>query len=238
VLVDVDSNYNPDWVWSTFDHLDVNRHPMQFPDWTHGNALLYSPDDHDLLFSMRHQNWIVKIDFQDGTGTGNILWHLGYQGDFTLVGDTNPADWFYAQHGMNFFSQNTSGVFQLGTFDNGNDRQFAAGVTCGAAGAPPCLYSTVPVLQLDETAMTATMISHYIAPASMYSFFGGQADLLPNGDYEADFCSASGGAIVQEYQPGTSVVQTAPQIVWQSVSPGFDQYRALRIPSLYPGVQW
>ena len=238
VLIDVDQNYNPDWVWNTFDHLDVNRHPMQFPDWTHGNALLYSADDHDLLFSMRHQNWIVKIDFQDGTGTGNILWHLGYQGDFTLVGGTDPTDWFYAQHGMNFFSTNTSGVFLLGMFDNGNDRQFPAGVTCGAAGAPPCEYSTVPVLQIDENAKTATFVSHYMPPASMYSFWGGQADLLPNGDYEADFCAPTGGAIVQEYQPGSSVVVTAPQITWQATTPGFDQYRALRIPSLYPGVQW
>ncbi len=238
VLIDVDQNYNPDWVWNTFDHLDVNRHPMQFPDWTHGNALLYSTDDHNLLFSMRHQNWIIKIDYQDGTGTGNILWHLGYQGDFTLVGGTDPTDWFYAQHGMNYFSPNTTGVFELGTFDNGNDRQFPAGVTCGTAGAPACFYSTVPVLQLDETAMTATMISHYIPPASMYSFFGGQADLLPDGNIEADFCAAKAGATVQEYQPGSSVVQTSPQIVWQSVSPGFYQYRALRVPSLYPGVQW
>ncbi|HUZ04567.1 MAG TPA: aryl-sulfate sulfotransferase, partial [Acidobacteriaceae bacterium] len=238
VLIDVDQNYNPDWVWNSFNHLDVNRHPYMFPDWTHGNALLYSADDHNLLFSMRHQNWIVKIDFQDGTGTGNILWHLGEGGDFKLVGGTDPTDWFYAQHGMNFFSQNTSGVFQLGMFDNGNDRQFPTGVTCGASGAPPCLYSTVPVLQLDETAMTATMTSHYIAPASLYSFFGGQADLLPNGDIEADFCSATAGATVQEYAPGSSVVVTSPQISWQSVSPGYYQYRALRIPSLYPGVQW
>src|SRR6185503_2077094 len=27
-IVDIDQNGNPDWVWNTFDHLDVNRHPM------------------------------------------------------------------------------------------------------------------------------------------------------------------------------------------------------------------
>lgn len=144
VLIDVDQNYNPDWVWNTFDHLDVNRHPYKFPDWTHGNALLYSADDHNLLFSMRHQNWIIKIDYQDATGSGNILWYLGEGGSFKLVGGTDPTDWFYAQHGTNYFSPNTTGVFKLGMMDNGDDRQFPVGVTCGSAGAPrvfipPCL---------------------------------------------------------------------------------------------------
>jgi hypothetical protein len=49
VLVDVDQNFNPDWAWNTFDHLDINRRPMNFPDWTHSNGMLYSSDDHNLL---------------------------------------------------------------------------------------------------------------------------------------------------------------------------------------------
>ena len=113
VLIDVDQNFNPDWVWNSFDHLDVNRHPYLFPDWTHSNALLYSADDHNLLLSVRHQNWIVKIDFEDGQGSGNILWRLGAGGDFQLAGGTDPTDWFYAQHGPNYFSTNTTGVFKL-----------------------------------------------------------------------------------------------------------------------------
>jgi arylsulfate sulfotransferase len=150
----------------------------------------------------------------------------------------DPTDWFYAQHGINFFSPNTSGAFQLGLMDDCDDRQFPPGVTCGTAHAPVCLYSTVLVLLIDEGAMTATLMHHYIAPANLYSFFGGQADLLPNGDIEVDFCSAQLGATVQEYQPGAAIIETSPQIVWQAISPGYDQYRALRLPSLYPGVQW
>jgi len=239
VLVEVDQNYKPEWVWNSFDHLDINHHPFQFPpDWTHSDALLYSADDHDLLLSVRNQNWVVKIDFQDATGTGNVVWRLGEGGDFTLVGGVDPTDWFYAQHGMNFFSTNTSGTFELGLLDDGDDRQFPPGVTCGAAGGPACKYSTVPVFLIDEARRTATLQHHYIAPASFYSFFGGQADLLPNGDIEAAFCAAKGGAIVQEYQPGASVVETSPSIVWQAITPGYPAYRALRLPSLYPGVQW
>jgi arylsulfate sulfotransferase len=231
VLVDVDENFTPTWVWSAFDHLDVNRHPFNFPDWTHGNAILYSTDDHNLLFSMRHQNWIIKIDYADGQGSGNILWRLGPGGDFKLLGGVDPTDWFYAQHGPGFFTPNTSGVFQLGVMDNGDDREFPAGVLCGSAGALPCQYSTMPVLQVDETAMTATLLSHYTPPASLYSFFGGNVDLLPNGDMEADFCAPKTGAVVQELRDGT-------QVVWQATTPGADQFRALRLPSLYPGVQW
>jgi arylsulfate sulfotransferase len=238
LLIDVDANGQPDWVWSTFDHLDVNRHPYAFPDWTHSDALLYSSDDHDLLLSVRNQNWIIKIDFNDGHGTGDVLWHLGEGGDFRLIGGVDPTDWFYAQHGMNFAGAATSGQFQLAVFDDGDDRTFAPGIVCGAPGSPPCLYSTAMVLALDESAMTATMVHHYIAPASFYSFFGGNVEMLANGDLEADFCSAKAGAVVQEYAPGAGVLEVTPSIVWQASTPGVDLYRVQRLPSLYPGTQW
>ena len=241
VLVDVDQNLQPDWVWNSFDHLDVNRHPMNFPDWTHSNNILYSPDDHDLLLSMRHQNWIIKIDFQDGQGSGKVLWRLGEGGDFTLMKngkvDTNPADWFYAQHGMNFFSASTSGIFKLGLMDNGNDRQFTTGsVLCKPPTAtnptnPQC-YSTMPVLQVNESAKTATLVERYTPPDTYFSIFGGDAEKLANGDPEVDFCAPLHGAIVQELTPDAS------QVVWQGKTAGADQFRVQRLGSLYPGVTW
>jgi arylsulfate sulfotransferase len=157
VIIDLDQNHMPVWLWNEFDHLDVNRQPMGFPDWTHTNAVLYSPDDGNLIVSIRHQNWLIKVDYANGTGAGDILWKLGYQGDFALVGGTDPIDWFYAQHGPTFATLNTTGQFSLVLFDNGDDRVFPSGVICGTTGAPPCLYSTVPLLELDETAKTATL---------------------------------------------------------------------------------
>ena len=50
------------------------------PDWTHTNAIIYSADDGNLIISIRHQNWLVKIDYNNGAGTGDILWHLGLSG--------------------------------------------------------------------------------------------------------------------------------------------------------------
>lgn len=234
VLVDVDENGNPDWVWSTFDHLDINHHPMNFPDWTHSNDMLYSSDDHDLLLSMRHQNWIIKIDFNDGQGSGNVLWRLGEGGDFKLVGGVDPTDWFYAQHGMNFFSPNTSGVFRIGLMDNGNDRIFPSGqVICKplAPSSPQC-YSTVPVLEINESNMTATLVTHYVPPDTDFSFFGGDVQQLANGDLHVDFCGPVAGTIVQELN------SSASNLVWQGTTPNQDQFKVDRLPSLYPGVQW
>lgn len=234
-LVDVDANGNPDWVWNTFDHLDVNRHPMNFPDWTHSNGMLYSADDHNLLLSVRHQNWIIKIEFLDGTGSGKILWHLGKDGDFKLVGGTDPTDWFYAQHGMNFVTQNTTGVFRLVLMDNGNDRFFPTGqVICNPfkPPLPPTCYSTVPLLEVNEGAMTATLVQHYTPGPSDFSYFGGNAEKLANGDFEATFASTANGGLVLELDPSMS------QTIWQATSPAASQYHVNRWPSLYPGVQW
>ena len=236
VIVDLDTSLQPVWVWNEFDHFDVNRHPMNFPDWTHTNAVVYSKDDGDLLVSMRHQNWIVKVDYKDGQGAGDVLWRLGEGGDFTLGGGTDPTDWQYAQHDPGFASQNTSGVFSLAVMDNGDDRMFPAGVVCGATGAPACEYSTVPIFQIDEAAKTATLVFHQILPTSLYSYFGGNAEVLANGDVEYDLCGVNGVG-------GTSdifeVTQTStPATVWHMSSNSGNMYRASRIPSLYPGVQW
>jgi hypothetical protein len=232
VIVDLDQNMHPVWVWNEFNHLDPNRHPYLFPDWTHTNAVVYSPDDGNLIISIRHQNWVLKVNYADGAGTGNILWHLGEGGDFTLVGGTDPTDWQYAQHAPSFFSKNTSGVFSLGMMDNGDDRIFPSSAPCGAPG-DPCTYSTVPVWQLDETAKTATFTFHDILPDTQYNSFGGNAEQLANGNVEFDLCGIGSGSIVYEVTPAST-----PQTVWSMTVAGTNLYRAFRIPSFYPGVQW
>lgn len=238
VIVDLDTNLKPVWVWNEFDHLDPNRHPEGLPDWTHTNAVIYSKDDGDLIVSSRHQSWLMKVDYENGSGDGHIIWHLGYQGDFTLMNngavDTNPADWFYGQHGPSFTTSNTSGIFGLTVFDNGDFRPTAP--NCGTAGALPCLYSTVPIFQINETNKTATFTFHQILPANLYAFFGGNAEILPNGDEEYDACGLGGGP------PHSEVVEVTthgtPQTVWNAQLSSNYAYRAYRLPSLYPGVQW
>ena len=237
VVVDLDANWNPVWVWNEFDHLDVNRHPMQFPDWTHSNAIIYSSDDGNFIVSIRHQNWLVKVNYANGSGDGSILWKLGYQGDFTLMNngqaDTNPADWFYAQHGPSFVGKGNAGIFDLTMMDNGDDRVFAPGVTCDVGSAPACLYSTVPIMQVNESTKTATFSFHQIVPASMYNAFGGNAEVLPNGNVHYDLCDINFNSAVFEVTQNSQA-----STVWELQSTATPLYRSYRLPSLYPGVQW
>ncbi|MGB9336754.1 MAG: aryl-sulfate sulfotransferase [Candidatus Acidiferrales bacterium] len=232
-IIDLDTNLNPVWVWNSFDHLDVNRHPYLFPDWTHSNALLYTGDG-NLLLSMRHQNWVIKIDYANGNGAGDILWHLGEQGDFTLLGGTDPQDWFYAQHNPAFFSRATFGKFELGLMDNGDDRMYPNGQTCASTGGPLCPnYTTIPIYQIDENTHTATIV--FDDKLAQYSFFGGGVDPLANGDVEFDLCALPGAPNAKIFE----VTREAnPQVVWQMTVTGKYAYRGFRLPSLYPQAQF
>jgi arylsulfate sulfotransferase len=234
-IIDLDTNLNPVWVWNSFDHLDINRRPENFPDWLHSNALLYT-EDGNLLLSIRHQNWIIKIDYENGKGSGDVIWHLGPQGDFTLVGGTDPTDWFTLQHGPAFYGPKALQTFDLLVMDNGDGRQFPAGETCAQAGFATCPFSAVPMYRVDESAMTATLI--FDDRLSNYNYFGGNTTALANGNIEFDLCS-DGVA-----QPATAALVTevtneaSPQVVWQMMIANQNAYRAFRVPSLYPGVQW
>jgi hypothetical protein len=232
VVVDLDPNLNPVWLWNEFDHFDVNRHPMQFADWTHSNTVTYSPDDGNFLVSIRHQNWIVKVDYRNGGGTGDVIWRLGHEGDFKLIGAEHPTDWMYAQHDPNFISSNTTGSFKIALMDNGDDRVFPPNVDCDAPGDPPCTYSTVPIMQVDENAKTASFLFHQVLPTNRYSAFAGSTRVLENGNIAYNLAGVGGEAYTDEVTPTANA-----QTVWE-MHVSANTYRSVRLPSLYPGVQW
>lgn len=232
-LVDLDENLKPVWVWNTFDHLDVNRHPMGFPpDWTHSNAVVYTPNDGNLLLSMRHQHWIIKIDYRDGKGTGDILWRLGYQGDMTLESGV-VSDWFFAQHDPYLVGPEKLGNnFDMAVFDNGNNRVIDAnGDSCGSTTAP--CYSRAAIFRINETFKTAFVVWSYKLP---YSFWGGSAQVLDNSNVFVGITTPednppSGRALEVTQGPN-------PEVVWQLDVSDQQAYRVVHLPSLYPGVQW
>jgi len=45
--------------------------------WLHSNSLNYIPAGGDFLISIPEQDWVVKIDYKDGKGTGKVLWPAG-----------------------------------------------------------------------------------------------------------------------------------------------------------------
>ena len=247
-LVVLDEKFKPIWVWSTFDNLDPDRHPYEFTDaagydWTHCNCVLLAPDG-NLVLSSRNQNWVLKINYEGGSGDGTIMWKLGYQGDFALTGNQSAdTDWFFAQHFPHVLEATDTQITSLSLFDNGNDRCYAMTGGCSATDPPPpAPWSRAAILSIDETAMTASIAWQY--PLNQYSFWGGNVVQLSNGDVE--ICASEPVPIGT--QPGATdtpsqVVEVSgatesPQIVWQlQVSPG-GAYRSYRIPSLYPGVIW
>lgn len=238
-LIDWDPQNGPVWTWSTFDHIPLAHAPYSASDWTHANAVVYSPSDGNLLLSMRNQNWIIKIRYENGAGDGEILWHLGPGGDFTLPNGQAPIEWNYGQHYPTFQGTSTEGIYPLLFFNNGNGRLDASNVACGTSGGNTC-YSSVPLFQLNEYTLEAEVLSEYrvISPNQLpaFSVCCGSANFLPNGDLEYDVA-------LDQNTPGASYIQEVtqdqnPQLVWEMNILGQLAYRGFRIPSLYPGVSW
>src|SRR5262249_25052109 len=122
MVIVLDENFQVTWAWDPFDYLDVNRGPIHEDsshdpvDWTHANAVNWSPADGDLVVSMRNQDWVIKIDYAGGAGDGHVVWRLGQDGDFTIDSqDSYP--WFSHQHNAHYINDTT-----LALFDNGKTR--------------------------------------------------------------------------------------------------------------------
>jgi arylsulfate sulfotransferase len=98
LLMVLDQDFQLIWTWDAFDHLDVHRGPIlgnvcegapcPIPgavDWLHSNSLAWSAEDGNLLMSVRHQAWEIKIDYNRGAGNGHVIWRLGKDGDFAVI---------------------------------------------------------------------------------------------------------------------------------------------------------
>lgn len=183
-IVVVDKEFQLLWSWDAFDKLDTNMQavlgevcavplapgcpdytgPTPAKDWTHANSLNYT-DDGNLIMSIRHLDWVIKIRYSNGAGNGDVIWKLGPSGDMTL---TNPGvDPFpFASH-QHFAVQKGN---RLWLYDNGNTRV----ATYGG-------QSRGQVYILNEAAKTATLELN--ATLSVYALAVGSAQRLANGNY-------------------------------------------------------
>jgi len=133
-------------------------------DWLHGNTAELAPDG-SILMSLRHQDWLLKIDYNHGSGTGNILWRMGLDGDFTIMGDANDTyPWFSHQHDAEW---DFTGTY-LSVFDNGNTR---ISLNHGQ-------HSRGQLLNVDEATMTAKLVDNF--DLGVFSVAYGTAQMLVN----------------------------------------------------------
>jgi hypothetical protein len=192
VLV-LDTDWNVVWTWNAFDWLPVSRAAIlgetcrpcsqtdsggccpitlanQANDWLHGNSLAYDSTDGNLIMSLRSQDWVIKISYEDGTGDGHLVWTLGYQGDFTMLNTPNiPSPWFSHQHDVEVWV--TYNPKELTLFDNGNTRH----------ATDPSATSRGQVLTIDEQALTVDIQTNINFP--FYSAGFGTSQILDNGNY-------------------------------------------------------
>lgn len=236
MVIVLNTNWQAVWYFDEFQHLDTNRaDPLHETcvngptakcppnvlakvgnDWTHSNSISYVAASGDLLISVRNQDWLLRIDYNNGTGTGDILWTMGPDGDFTFNNiDEDSYPWFSHQHDAEY---QTNGV--LTVFDNGNTRTAPPPIGLGPG------YSRGMALMVDETNMQVTPVLS--ESVGVFAEVMGSAALLGNGNYF--------------FQPGLplsydmQIVPNPPSLVGPVVynlsGPSFT-YRAWQMPDLY-----
>ncbi|MDX1978968.1 MAG: aryl-sulfate sulfotransferase [Bryobacteraceae bacterium] len=220
----LDVNLQVVWVWDGFDHMDVRRvatlnetcgrgacPPLYLTqdanDWLHGNSVQLTPDG-NLIFSMRHQDWLIKIDFNNGTGSGNVIWRLGKDGDFTYAGD-DEFPWFSHQHDARFLDDSTIIVF-----DNGNYHRTVN----------PEANSRGQVIAIDEAGRAASLILNI--DLGGYSFALGSAQKLSSGNYHFELgWLPDGSSLSVEYDGAGNLVY--------ALRAALPRYRTFRMPTMY-----
>ncbi|MCZ2152083.1 MAG: aryl-sulfate sulfotransferase [Bryobacterales bacterium] len=233
MILVLDKDLQVAWTWDAFEHLDTSRmatlketckavgggcppfyNAAVANDWLHGNSLQLTPDG-SILYSIRHQDWLVKIDYANGSGSGDVLWRLGKDGDFSLESD-DPYPWFSHQHDANFeFADPT----KLTVFDDGNIRY----------ANDESAHSRGQALQLDEENRTARLVLN--ADLGAYADALGSAHRLANGNYHFDVGWIRG--VNGEPDRSRSLEVDALGNVVYEIEAATPEYRSFRMPSLY-----
>jgi arylsulfate sulfotransferase len=234
IVVDLDEELQVTAFWNSFDHLDIKRASLydascnlgpggggcpavfladKANGWTHSNSLNYIPATGDFLISMPEQDWVLKVDWRNGTGSGKLLWRLGKDGDFTAKSE-DPNPWFSFQHDAGF---DPVGSKLLSILDDGHQR-FAKN---------PNALTRGQVWKLDEETRTATLVHN--ADLGVYAIAVGSAQRLKNGGntFEAGFINPS-----SVYARAVET-DAAGKIVYALQVNGVVVYRSFRLDDIY-----
>ena len=192
VVIDLNEDFQVTGVWNKFDHMDLNRKSLneakcqtgggdgcpavlladEANGWLHSNSLNYIPSTGDFLVSMPEQNWVLKVDWKDGRGSGKVLWRLGKDGDFT-VDSKDPNPWFSFQHDAGFEPVGSDILTLTDDGEAGSDPSDKKPKT-GVRGQ---------VWKLDEEKHVAKLLVN--APLGVSTICCGSMQVLRNGGYSA-----------------------------------------------------
>ena len=281
MVIVLNSSWQVVWHYDAFDELNVNRAaPLgetcsagtsdcptnlflstSANDWTHANTVDYvaastsqNPDAGDFLVSMRNQDQVIRIHYNQGAGScapapapSCIVWYMGPpDGDavppnsFTFNNITNdPWPWFSHQHDVTYASSGVkitvNGITEpmLTVYDNGNTRYsvppLGLGTACNPSGGPDDCNSRGMVLMVDENTMTVTPV--LLQDLGVKTTALGGAGLLSNGNYS--FATGINTAIpaeIVEIEPTSG--KTTGTIV-MNVGGSSYSYRGWQMPNLY-----
>ena len=224
----LDQDLQVAWAWDAFDHLDPHRTAVinetctqqgggcpplylanRANDWLHGNSLALTADG-NILYSARHQDWLIKIDYSNGQGSGDVIWRLGKDGDFQ-INSSDPSPWFSHQHDAQFDPAIES---ILMVFDNGNVRH----------AEDSAANSRGQVFRIDEQNRVVTPVVN--ADLGAFSTALGSAQKLANGNYHFDL------GWLPDVTSRSVEVDPAGRIVY-AIHASIPEYRTFRMDDLY-----
>jgi hypothetical protein len=234
LVIDLDQDFQVTAVWNAFDHMDLKRAgpadakcklgpggggcppiflAAEANGWLHSNSLNYIPATGDFLISMPEQNWVLKVDWKDGKGTGKVLWRLGEGGDFKAKTD-DPHPWFSFQHDPGF---EPIGSDVITVLDDGHERK----------KIDPKANNRGQVWKLDEGTHTATLLHN--ADLGVYAIAVGSAQALKNGGYTFEAGFINPASIYSR------AVETSAdgKVVYAQQVEGVVVYRSFRVADLY-----
>ena len=187
--------------WHSLDHVGFDESLYELSsdtqdafDYFHINSIEVDDDD-NLLVSARRTSAVYKLDRE----SGEVIWRLGGEKtDFTMEQDAQ----FAYQHDAR---RRSDGALTL--FDNRGERMDEP--------------SRGVALELDEDAMTATLLREYTHPTETFAIFQGNVQTLPNGNAFVGWGSAP---YLTEHDGDGKLLFDA------RFPPEVESYRAFRFP--------
>jgi len=275
MVIVLNSSWQVVWHYSAFDELDIQRTaPLKETcsasssdcptklflgsvanDWTHANTVDYvaagtsqNPDSGDFLVSVRDQDQVIRINYNNGAGIcapapapSCIGWYMGppdglTPSSFTFNNVSNdPWPWFSHQHDVTYANSGQKVTINgitgplLTIFDNGNTRYsnppLGLGSNCAPSGGPNDCNSRGMALIVDETNMTVTPV--VLQDLGVKTTALGGAGYLSNGNYSFQTGLPTTQAI--EIQSTTGVAGS--QVL--NVGSVDYSYRGWQMPNLY-----